>query len=248
MKPSGKPAVSQISKPLSASAASARKPKSDAKVPLVDRAYHEIKRRIIDNDYPAGHHVLERELVADLGMSRTPVREALVRLQNENMVQIIPRHGMRVIPLSLEDLQEVHEVVTALELVAVERLINRNCSDEELSGLTDALEEMDLAVREGDADAWVQADERFHHRLILLAGNSRLASIAIALWDQGHRARTTTVRLRDTLEVSNREHGELVQAIKDGDWERASACHRAHRKRASKDILQLLDRARLARI
>ena len=55
-------------------------------------------------------------------MSRTPVREALVRLENERLVQIIPRHGMRVVPLSLDDLRDMYEVLTALELTAIERL------------------------------------------------------------------------------------------------------------------------------
>src|SRR5882757_2651772 len=71
---------------------------------LVDRAYREIRRRILDNEYPPAHQVLEHELAAELGMSRTPVREALIRLKNEKFIQIIPRHGMRVVPLSLAEL------------------------------------------------------------------------------------------------------------------------------------------------
>ena len=63
----------------------------------VDEAYAEIRRRILDNYYAPGHQVLEQELALELGMSRTPVREALVRLQNERFVQLIPRHGMRVV-------------------------------------------------------------------------------------------------------------------------------------------------------
>ena len=83
----------------------------------VDQAYAEIRRRILDNYYAPGHHVLEQELAADLGMSRTPVREALVKLQNERFVQLIPRHGMRVVPLSIQELREVYDTVrSALEL------------------------------------------------------------------------------------------------------------------------------------
>src|SRR4030095_12009583 len=89
---------------------------------FVDRAYREIRRRILNNEYPPAHQILEQELAADLGMSRTPVREALVRLQNERFVQLLPRHGMRVVPLSIRELREVYEVLTSLELTAIDRL------------------------------------------------------------------------------------------------------------------------------
>jgi len=89
---------------------------------LVDRAYAEVRRRILDNEYAPAQQVLEGELAATLGMSRTPLREALVRLQNENFVQLIPRLGMRVVPLSLQGLRDMYEVLTALELAAIERL------------------------------------------------------------------------------------------------------------------------------
>ena len=85
-----------------------------AKESLVDLAYREIRRRILDNEYPPSHQVLELELAGELGMSRTPVREAMIRLKNEKFIQVIPRHGMRVVPLSLDELRDVYEVLTAL--------------------------------------------------------------------------------------------------------------------------------------
>src|ERR1043166_8725319 len=167
---------------------------------FVDKAYREIRRRILDNEYPPAHQVLEHELAADLGMSRTPVREALVRLQNENFVQLIPRHGMRVVPLSLEDLRELYEVLTALELTALERLVRMKPETAVLAGLDEALDALDAAIKLRDRDAWVRADERFHRMIIDLSGNTRLAAMAYTLWDQGHRARMTTVRLRPALQ------------------------------------------------
>ncbi|MCB2002734.1 MAG: winged helix-turn-helix transcriptional regulator, partial [Rhodoferax sp.] len=63
---------------------------------LVDAAYDQIRRRILDNVWPPGHRALEQEVALELGMSRTPVREALLQLQNEGLVEVIPRHGVRV--------------------------------------------------------------------------------------------------------------------------------------------------------
>ena len=215
---------------------------------LVELAYQEIRRRILDNDYAQGHQVLEQELAGELGMSRTPIREALVRLQNENFVQLIPRHGMRVVPLSVDDLRDMYEVLTGLELIAIERLARSNPDASVFKRIEEALDEMDVALRRRDRDAWVKADERFHRTLLELSGNARLKTLADGLWDQGHRARITTVRLRSDLEPSNQEHREVVQAIRRGDWRDAKSRHMRHRLRTSQEIIGLLEQYRLARV
>ena len=143
-----------------------RRGQKGGRVSLVDQAYEKVRRRILDNEYQPTQQVLEHELAADLGMSRTPVREALVRLQNEGFVQLIPRHGMRVVPLSLADLRDMYEVLTALEMTAVERLTNSVRTDGVLAPLEEALDEMDQALAAGNVDTWVRADERFHRTLI----------------------------------------------------------------------------------
>jgi len=216
-------------------------------VSLVERAYSEIRRRILDNEYPPAHQVLELELAAELDMSRTPVREALVRLQNENFVQLIPRHGMRVVPLSVSDLYDMYEVLTALELTAIERLARSQPTETELASIGEALDEMDQALRRHDMDAWTKADERFHRTLVGMCGNTRLVAMADTLWDQGHRARMTTVRLRPALEQSNQEHRAVVESIRRGDWREAHARHRRHRARTSNEIIKLLEQTGLAR-
>lgn len=211
----------------------------------VDQAYAEIRRRILDNHYAPGHQVLEQELAAALGMSRTPVREALVRLQNERFVQLIPRHGMRVVPLSIQELREVYEVLTSLELTAIDRLARLDLQDEALATIEKTLDEMDFAAQKKDVEAWAKADERFHRILVTLCGNQRLATIVEMLWEQGHRARMTTVRLRASLEQSNREHRALLEAIRARDWRQARARHAKHRERAMTEILNLLHQTRL---
>jgi DNA-binding GntR family transcriptional regulator len=216
-------------------------------VSLVERAYGEIRRRILDNEYPPAHQVLELELAAELGMSRTPVREALVRLQNENFVQLIPRHGMRVVPLSVRDLNDMYEVLTALELTAIERLARAHLDDSALRAIRDALDDMDRALERRDVDAWITADERFHRTLVAMCGNARLVAMADTLWDQGHRARMTTVRLRPALERSNQEHRAVVESIRRSDWREACARHRRHRARTSSEIIKLLEQTGLAR-
>jgi DNA-binding GntR family transcriptional regulator len=218
------------------------------RVSLVEQAYQEIRRRILDNEYPQGHQVLEQELAAELGMSRTPIREALVRLENENFVQLIPRHGMRVVPLSVNDLRDMYEVLTALELTAIERLARAKADGSVFDAIEQALDDMDSAIHRRDPDEWVKADERFHRMLVDVCGNARLKTLADALWDQGHRARITTVRLRPNLEPSNQEHRAVIHAIRRGDWREARSRHLSHRARTSREIIELLEKYRLARV
>lgn len=228
------------------SQAGTRKPPT--RITLVESAYQAIRQRILDNEYPQGHQVLEQELAVQLGMSRTPIREALVRLEQENLVQLIPRHGMRVVPLSVDDLRDMYEVLTALELTAIERLARARPERDVLETIDAALDAMDAAIRKRDRDAWMAADERFHRTLIDLCGNPRLKALADVLWDQSHRARITTVRLRPDLQPSNEEHREVVEAIGRGDWKEARARHLKHRLRTSREILDLLEQYRLARV
>src|SRR4051812_8794246 len=79
-----------------------------------DLVYQRLKQRILDNEYAPGTQVLEQDLASGLGLSRTPVREALIRLQQEGLVEVVPRHGMRVLPLSPRDMREIYTVLTSL--------------------------------------------------------------------------------------------------------------------------------------
>src|SRR4051812_30542921 len=88
----------------------------------VHDAYDTIKRQIMDNELGPGEQVLERDLALRLGVSRTPVHEALIRLESEGLVEVLPRHGMRVLPVSPEDMLQIYEILTSLESTAAELL------------------------------------------------------------------------------------------------------------------------------
>ncbi|MBL8331749.1 MAG: GntR family transcriptional regulator [Rubrivivax sp.] len=215
---------------------------------LVDTAYELIRRRILDNVWPPGHRALEQEVALALGMSRTPVREALVRLQAEGLVEVVPRHGMRVLPVSPTDMREIYEILTALECMAAEILAARKPGDDELEPLVRATQEMDRALAVDDLDAWARADEQFHAQLVALAGNRHLQAIVMNHWDRAHRARMFTLRLRPKPVDSTREHMALLERLRAGDAAGASEVNRAHRARASRELLAIFERYRLAHI
>ena len=215
---------------------------------LVDAAYEQIRRRILDNVWPPGHRALEQEVALALGMSRTPVREALMRLSGEGLVEVIPRHGMRVLPVSPTDMREIYEILTALECMAAELLARRHPSAAELKPLIDATKAMDKALKLEDLDAWAVADERFHAQLLELAGNRQLQATVLNYWDRAHRARLFTLRLRPKPVNSTKEHMQMVERLRAGDAEGAARVTRAHRERANRELLVIFDRFKLAQM
>ena len=212
---------------------------------LVDAAYQQIRQRILDNLWPPGHRALEQEVALALGMSRTPVREALMRLRNEGLVEVIPRHGMRVLPVSPTDMREIYEILTALECMAGELLARRGPSDDELKPLVAATKAMDKALKADDLDAWAAADERFHAHFIELAGNRQLQATVLNYWDRAHRARMFTLRLRPKPVNSTREHMSMVAQLRAGDVEGIVQGIRAHRARATGELISIFERYRL---
>jgi len=218
---------------------------SVSRTSLVDVAYRAIRRRILDNVYPPGLQALEQTLATELGISRTPLREALTRLQEEGLVEVIPRHGMRVLPVSPADMREIYVVLTALESAAAELLAQRRPSDAELKPLVDASRDMARALRVDDLDAWAAADERFHQGLLELTGNQTLIDAVGLLSDRAHRARMFTLRLRPKPVNSTQEHMALLERIRAGDAKGAVDVNRAHRERASRELLAIFERYRL---
>src|SRR5690606_38080296 len=143
---------------------------------MADVALRELRRRILDNVWPPGYQALEQELALALGMSRTPIHEALICLQSEGLIEIIPRRGMLVLPVSAADMREIYAVLTALECAAVEMVALRRPDKQTLQPLSDATRDMAAALAEGGAglEAWAAADERFHKQLLVLCGNRQL--------------------------------------------------------------------------
>jgi DNA-binding GntR family transcriptional regulator len=212
----------------------------EARVPASERAYRRLKQLILDNEIAAGSQMLELEAAARLGMSRTPVREAMVRLEQEGMVELRPRHGMRVLPISPDALAEIYDILTALEGMAAESAARKGANPDQLAALQQAVDEMEEALAADDLLRWSQADARFHRQLVELAGNRRLASIVEQVSDQAHRARLTTLRLRPKPVSSNRDHAALVAAIRDRDPQKAREIHEQHRRRAADMLVALV--------
>ncbi|MEO8849403.1 MAG: GntR family transcriptional regulator [Casimicrobiaceae bacterium] len=226
-------------------AAAKPNPPSAAGKSLAESAYQTMRRRILDNVWLPGFRTLEQQLAVELGMSRTPVREAMLRLQNEGLVEVIPRHGMSVLPVSADDMRDIYEMLTALEAAAAALAVHRGPSAADLKPLENASREMTRALDDNDLEAWASADESFHQHLVMLSGNRLLIEAVQNCWDRAHRARMVTLRMRPKPSRSTREHMDVVDKIRAGDARGAFDTHRAHRERGSRELLAILEQYQL---
>jgi DNA-binding GntR family transcriptional regulator len=208
----------------------------------VDLAYEELKKQILDNVLPPGFQATEVALAQRLNMSRTPVREALVRLDNEGLVEIVPRHGMRVLSVSAADMIEIYQIITSLETMAVQLLAERELSPEECTAMRSPVGKMVKAMGEDDLEAWAVGDEQFHESLLTLSGNKLLAQIAAKFRDQTHRARAITLRLRPKPEKSTEQHKRVVEEIIRGEPKSARNIHWNQRTRSYKELINVLEK------
>jgi DNA-binding GntR family transcriptional regulator len=220
---------------------------ADNKAGLVDAAYQAIKLAIRENVFPPGYQAAEIEIARQLGMSRTPVHEAMTRLQEEGLVQILARRGILVRALTPDDVAEIYELIIALEGAAAGRIARSAEAVRQpvLKRLKDATSEMEKALEKNDLIAWAEADEEFHDALVHGCGNRRLLRMIGTVTDQSHRSRMLTLHLRPKPVFSAREHGRIIAAIRKGDATAAEQAASLHRQRARDEILPLIARLNL---
>jgi DNA-binding GntR family transcriptional regulator len=214
----------------------------EKKPSLVEDAYRALKDAIRNNVFPPGYQGSEQEIALRLGMSRTPVHEAIIRLQEDGLVRVLSKRGVTVCPLAPEDIREIYEVIIAIEAMAAELLAA--LPDEERHLVADELEEatsdMEQALRDDDLLTWAAADDRFHRILVERCGNSRIRRIALTVTDQAHRARMLTLKLRSRPTGSVAAHRDIIAAIRKGKAAEAHQQARQHRIGARDELVPLI--------
>jgi len=205
------------------------------------RAVDDIRALIFSGELSAGSDHLESELAKRLGMSRTPVREATLILESQNLLEVRPRRGVRILSLSSDDMREIYEVLTELESLASSLAANANYTETDLEALKSAIEEMETSVEAEDREQWAKADAAFHDELIRLGGNKRIEAIVSNFNDQVRRARAITLHMRPLPVKSNQDHRDLYEAIARGDATAAREIHWNHRNEAKNMLIKLLE-------
>lgn len=194
---------------------------------LVNQAYKELKRIILEYRVPLGGKLNEGELAAALGISRTPVREAINRLEKEGLVQIFPQRGAFVVRFSEKDVFELFLIRENLEGLAA-RLAAERINEENLVKLESCIQGFQEPFTEKDVQRYAKEDFRFHQTIVAVSDAQRLIKMISTLYDHIRIFRLTTLGLSSRMKTSLAEHRLLIEAFQRRDSEQAEQMMRQH--------------------
>jgi DNA-binding GntR family transcriptional regulator len=214
-----------------------------------DEVYEHLKRDVAEFRLVPGDRFTEHELCERLGVSRTPVRQALFRLQQERFVEVLFRSGWRVLPFDFEQFEQLYDLRMVLETTAVHRLCGADRRvDAGLLAQLAAVWLVAVEARSSDPVAVSQWDEQFHCALVAAAGNAEMARVHREVTDRIRILRrldfTKPVRIAATYE----EHGKILRAIQRHRGEQAALLLRAHIETSQAEVRKItLHQVHLAR-
>lgn len=195
-----------------------------------ERAYHEVKEAILDGRYRGGMRLPEDMIASELGFSRTPVRDALRRLNSEGLVEIAPNFGARVTQWSQMQLEEMTAMRIMLEGYAAQ-LAAAKITSAQLDELSHHNREWEAAVArrsKPDIDGIANSNLRFHQTIVAAAGNKFLTQAIEPLWHLPLVMRKYAMFSRERLELSRQHHREIIAALSAGEPQWASEAMRTH--------------------
>ena len=207
--------------------------------PLRDMVFDVLMSAIMQGQLSPGERLLEVQLADEMGVSRTPVREAIRRLELEGFVVMVPRKGAYVAGLSINDVEEVYEIRTVLETLAV-RLAAQRMQPADYAQLDDLSEKMRATWQEGNVDNWVSLDASFHELLYKFSRNERLVDMMNNIMEQLSRYRIISLANVEVRHNSLSEHQELIEALKRRDSEAAATAVAMHIENTKQSLINML--------
>ena len=186
-----------------------------------------LRQRILDGDFPAGHQLRQDALAEEFGVSRIPIREALVQLEAEGLVRIVPHRGAVVSELSVEEIEELFELRALIE----PRLLSRSAShltDEDFAALDRILAEYSAELRARHVARWGELNTEFHARLYSHAARPRSQALVQRFLVECDRHTRLQLSLAGGMERAESEHAELVRLCRAGRKAEACALLRRH--------------------
>ncbi len=194
---------------------------------LSAQAYRALRQAILNRRYPPGARLVVRELAESLGLSPTPIKEALAALAREGLVRSVPHRGYQVPSLSAGEIQEIYELRDALEGLAA-RLAAQRGGPELAQSLEETLNRQREAARAGDLEAYGNLDLAFHRLLWEASGNQRLRRMAENLDGQVRLLISTSAAVPGRLPQALEEHRVILTRIASADPAGAETAMRAH--------------------
>ena len=213
--------------------------KMDAFLPLRDVVFQTLRQAILREDLAPGERLMEIPLANKLGVSRTPLREAIRMLEQEGLVVMIPRRGAQVAGISEKSLRDVLEVRKSLEKLAVELACER-MTEEDMKEMNRAEEAFSAAVHEGDALRIAETDEQCHDVIYNSTGNTKLVQLLNNLREQMYRYRLEHLKDEKSRLSLLEEHQRMMTALRSRDVELAKKAAGEHIVNQENNVLRNL--------
>lgn len=215
------------------------KANENAYLPLRDVVFNTLRQSILTGELRPGERLMEIHLADKLGVSRTPIREAIRKLELEGLVTMIPRRGAEVAQITEKNLRDVLEVRSALDALAIELACDR-ITAEELEELRKACDHFEEETCKGDANQMALADVALHDIILTASRNERLIGMISNLSQQMYRYRLEYVKDPGSYERLIQEHRIIYEAIRDKDKETGAGAIRAHIDNQEKVIIKMI--------
>lgn len=207
-------------------------------LPLRDVVFNTLRKAILTGQLKPGERLMEVHLADKLGVSRTPIREAIRKLELEGLVIMIPRRGAEVARITEKSLRDVLEVRRALDALSVELACER-ITEQELEELRQACEEFERVVRVSkDASVIARADVALHDIIVRTTGNQRLLQLVNNLSEQMYRYRFVYIKDESRHENLVEEHREIYESIVERDKKRAARAAKIHIDNQEESIIR----------
>lgn len=199
----------------------------DRSRPLAIQVYETLLNAIVDQHLAPGVAIQKEEVGKILGVSRTPVTEAIAKLTEDRLVEVFPQRGSYVTKIRIEDVQESAFIRQALE-VAIARQVAEHHTDDMIEALTRNLRYQKVCIEDGDLKAFYQLDEEFHQLLCEFTGFGRLKRVIEGAYAQLARVRKLLLPSPGRPEDTHREHQAILEAIRSGDGDAAAKAMKEH--------------------
>lgn len=209
---------------------------------ITEQVYHTIRAGILSRHWAAGDRLTAKALQDMLGVSSTPIREALTRLQRDGLIEYQPNIGMRVVALSEKDRKEIFDLMVEFDLIAMRFACRSSERDEMLRELTTLQEEAAQCLREGRSDRWEELSDRFHLVFYQYADNTRLSGTLDRIRLQFSLLSNAYQQIPENQAEIQREHDEVLNCLTGGDDAAAEQALREHLASSLKKAAEVYER------
>jgi DNA-binding GntR family transcriptional regulator len=211
---------------------------------LREEVYESLRKSILHGKLKPGQHLIEEQLSNQVGISRTPVREAFHKLEKDELVTRLPKGGFAVREFTKDDVEEIFGIRSALESYAV-YLATLHMAPDKISVLENKLKESEDALERGDSDKGVQLNTEFHDLLYKSCKSRKLVEMINTFRDYFYRYRSALLHIQNGISSSNKDHRLMLEAMKKKNPRLAERLVRKHLTRGKDLVLREIDEGRM---